>query len=52
MQNCLSHLGGKPLLARKIIPRRPPSKYYGDVFAGASWMLFKKEEAQIEILNA
>lgn len=47
----LSWLGGKSLLAGKIIPLMPEHKCYVEVFAGAAWMLFKKPESQVEIIN-
>jgi DNA adenine methylase len=51
MKSFLSYLGGKSLLAGKIIKRIPEHICYCEVFAGAAWLLFKKEESQIEILN-
>ncbi len=51
MKSFLSYFGGKSLLANKIISRMPPHKCYCEVFAGAAWVLFKKEESQIEIIN-
>jgi DNA adenine methylase len=51
MKSFLSYLGGKSLLAAKILPLIPEHKCYCEVFAGAAWMLFKKEESQVEILN-
>jgi len=51
MKSFLSYLGGKSLLATKIIPKIPPHTCYCEVFAGAAWLLFKKEESQIEIIN-
>lgn len=47
----LSYLGGKSLLANRIIPLIPEHICYCEVFAGAAWLLFKKEESQIEIIN-
>lgn len=47
----LSWVGGKSLLAGKIIPLMPDHKCYCEVFAGAAWMLFKKEESQVEVIN-
>jgi DNA adenine methylase len=47
----LSYLGGKSLLANKIIPLIPEHVCYCEVFAGAAWLLFKKEESEVEILN-
>jgi DNA adenine methylase len=51
MKSFLSYLGGKSLLANKIIPMIPEHECYCEVFAGAAWMLFKKEESQVEIIN-
>ncbi len=51
MKSFLSYLGGKSLLARKIIPLIPKHSCYCEVFAGAAWLLFKKEESETEILN-
>jgi DNA adenine methylase len=46
-------MGGKSLLAHKIIPKIPEHKCYVEVFAGAAWLLFKKEEntSDVEIIN-
>ncbi|MBI5787939.1 MAG: DNA adenine methylase [Candidatus Schekmanbacteria bacterium] len=51
MNSFLSYMGGKSLLANKIIPRMPEHDCYCEVFAGAAWMLFKKEESDVEIIN-
>lgn len=51
MKSFLSYLGGKSLLAGKIIPLMPKHHCYCEVFAGAAWMLFKKEESDVEIIN-
>ncbi|MHB8109748.1 MAG: DNA adenine methylase [Syntrophorhabdaceae bacterium] len=51
MKSFLSYLGGKSLLANKIIPRIPEHTCYCEVFAGAAWLMFKKEESQVEIIN-
>lgn len=47
----LSYLGGKSLLAGKIVPTIPAHKCYCEVFAGAAWILFKKEPSDVEIIN-
>ncbi len=47
----LSYLGGKSLLANKIIPLIPQHSCYCEVFAGAAWVLFKKDESEVEIIN-
>jgi DNA adenine methylase len=53
MNSFLAYMGGKSLLAKKIIPKIPEHKCYVEVFAGAAWMLFKKEEttSDVEIIN-
>src|SRR5450759_4575525 len=51
MKSFLSYLGGKSLLAGKIVPKIPEHTCYCEVFAGAAWMLFKKEPSKVEIIN-
>jgi DNA adenine methylase len=51
MKSFLSYLGGKSLLAGRIVGMIPPHTCYCEVFAGAAWMLFKKEESKVEIIN-
>ena len=51
MRSFLSYLGGKSLLAKEIVPRIPEHHCYCEVFAGAAWILFKKEESKVEIIN-
>lgn len=47
----LSYLGGKSQLSKQIIPLIPPHHCYCEVFAGAAWVLFKKPESTVEIIN-
>ncbi len=47
----LAWLGGKSLLADRIIERIPAHQAYVEVFAGAAWVLFKKPESKVEIIN-
>ena len=47
----LAWLGGKSRLADQIIERMPAHTTYCEVFAGASWVLFKKPESKVEIIN-
>jgi len=47
----LAWLGGKSLLAYRIIDRFPAYDAYCEVFAGAAWVLFKKPESKVEIIN-
>ena len=46
-------MGGKSLLAKTIIPKIPKHQCYVEVFAGAAWLLLKKEEemSHVEIIN-
>jgi DNA adenine methylase len=47
----LAWVGGKSQLTDRIIPLLPPHHCYCEVFAGAAWMLFRKEESKVEIIN-
>lgn len=53
MNSFLAYMGGKSLLAKKIIPKIPEHKCYVEVFSGAAWLLFKKEEtdSDVEVIN-
>ncbi len=51
MKSFLSYRGGKSLLVNKIIKRIPEHTCYCEVFAGAAWLLFTKEESKVEIIN-
>ena len=53
MKSFLAYMGGKSLLAKKIVTKMPEHDCYCEVFAGAAWLLFKKEEAvsDVEIIN-
>lgn len=51
MRSFLAYMGGKSLLANKIVSKIPKHNCYCEVFAGAAWILFKKEESDVEIIN-
>lgn len=51
MRSFLAYMGGKSLLAKKIMTKIPDHNCYCEVFAGAAWLLFKKEESEVEIIN-
>jgi DNA adenine methylase len=51
VRSFLSYRGGKSLLVNKIIKRIPEHVCYCEVFAGAAWLLFGKEESKVEIIN-
>ncbi len=51
MRSFLSYRGGKSLLANKIVKKIPEHTCYCEVFAGAAWLLFSKEESKVEIIN-
>lgn len=50
-RSILAWTGGKSALAEKIIAIIPPHRCYCEVFAGAAWLLFKKPESRVEIIN-
>jgi len=50
-RSILAWTGGKSALSEKIIPIIPPHRCYCEVFAGAAWLLFKKPESRVEIIN-
>lgn len=51
MNSFLAYMGGKSLLAKRIVERMPEHNCYCEVFAGGAWILFKKEESAVEIIN-
>lgn len=44
-------IGGKSQLASRIIAAIPEHTCYCEVFAGAAWVLFRKPESSVEIIN-
>ncbi len=47
----LAYIGGKSRLAKQIIPMIPAHRTYCEVFAGAAWVFFSKEESRVEVIN-
>lgn len=47
----LAWAGGKSRLADRIIDRMPEHVGYCEVFSGAAWVLFRKPESKVEIIN-
>jgi len=51
MKSFLSYRGGKSRLAEKVVSFIPSHECYCEVFAGAAWVLFKKDPSKAEIIN-
>lgn len=51
MKSPLAYVGGKSKLSKHIISQIPEHKQYCEVFSGAAWVFFGKEESTAEYLN-
>lgn len=51
MDSPLRWVGGKSKLADRIVSLIPPHRQYGEAFAGAGWVFFRKEPSRVESLN-
>ncbi len=47
----LAYIGGKSRLTKTIIPLIPEHRTYCEVFAGAAWVFFSKDESKVEVIN-
>ncbi|MDR1396988.1 MAG: DNA adenine methylase [Desulfarculales bacterium] len=51
MKSILNWIGGKSLLAEKIITKLPEHTCYVEPFVGAGWVFFRKTPSKVEVLN-
>lgn len=51
MKSILNYIGGKSLLAEKIVKKIPQHTCYVEPFTGAGWVFFRKPPSKVEILN-
>lgn len=51
MKSPLPYIGGKSRLTETIISMMPKHQAYCEVFAGASWVFFRKEPSRYETIN-
>ncbi len=51
MNSPLAYIGGKSKLSNTIIEMMPKHRSYCEVFAGAAWVFFRKEQSKYEVIN-
>lgn len=51
MNSPLKYIGGKSKLAKTIIEMMPEHRAYCEVFAGAAWVFFRKDQSKYEVIN-
>ncbi|AGW14113.1 DNA adenine methylase [Megalodesulfovibrio gigas] len=51
MRSPLAWIGGKRLLARRVLKALPEHRTYVEPFCGAGWVFFSKEPSKVEVLN-
>ena len=51
MSSPLPYIGGKSRMAKRIVELIPQHKQYVELFFGAGWVFFKKEQSKYEVIN-
>jgi DNA adenine methylase len=51
MNSPIAYIGGKSKLSETIIKMIPDHQAYCEVFAGAAWVFFRKEQSKYEVIN-